>query len=110
MKIGSSENQPNLVVNCKTKSAAFQIHSDNDEPQREFQRSPLRIMADGHQRSPLSKRNIDISSPRHIVQRKQTNKLEMLKSVTSTPRQKSLANPPYKMEAKHEEDKENVSV
>jgi len=101
-----------LVINSKAKSAAFQVHSDNNEPRREFQRSPLRIMSDGHQRSPLSKRNIDVSSPRHIVQRKQTNKLEMLKAVTSTPIQKAVSksNSSCNLEAMYEEDKENISV
>ena len=45
----------------------------------------IKVKSDGSVRSPLSTRNMDTDSPRMIVQRKQTNKLGLIRRCSSTP-------------------------
>lgn len=69
-------------------------------------RSPLRILPDGHTRSPLAKRNVDVNSPLSIVKRKQATKLGLLKtSKANTP-----TSSPCRFEAMTPDDKENISM
>ena len=70
-------------------------------------RSPLKVISDGS-RSPLAGRNIDVNSPRKIVQRKQITKIAMLKSQGNTQKAtKKFRHSPSKYQVFHD-DKENV--
>ncbi len=68
-------------------------------------RSPLKVISDAS-RSPLGSRNIDVNSPRNIVQRKQMTKLGMLQLKTQN---KSFGKSPVKYQV-FCDDKENMDV
>lgn len=83
---------------------------DNSNVATKGQRSPLRILSDSHIRSPLGKRNVDVNSPRVIMQRKQTTKLSMLRTKgNATPTKSSGTLTSCRYEAMSD-DKENISI
>ena len=70
-------------------------------------RSPLKVISDGP-RSPLAGRNIDVNSPRNIVQRKQMTKIAKMKSQENSNKgSKKFKQSPGKYKVFHD-DKENV--
>ena len=69
---------------------------------------PLPKSSSEHQRSPLSTRNVDVNSPRVIVQRKQASRLGMLKG--NQIKMKPLPTGSRKLYTPFENDKENVDA
>ena len=70
-------------------------------------RSPLKVISDGS-RSPLAGRNIDVNSPRNIVQRKQMTKIAKMKSQGNANKgNKKFRNSPGKYKVFYD-DKENL--
>lgn len=113
--------KPQSIAKKHKPKALFQGHTNTGTENKSSSsgskvkeaRSPLRVLGDSDSRSPLGRRNVDVNSPRVIVQRKQTTKLGMLRAKTSgAPTAKAAVNS-GSLSCRYEamsDDKENISM